>query len=102
MFGDIPEIGVMFEARVVDQDIEFAQLSDGVVDEMLAIGNFPYITLNSNCAAALFRDFGDNFLRASLVGAVADGYVCAVLSEAFGNGAADALIASSDGDGFTF
>jgi hypothetical protein len=44
----------------------------------------------------------NDFVRAGLVGAVTESDVGAVLREAFGDGAADALIASGDGDGLTF
>ncbi len=32
-FGDFPEIGAAFEAGVVDEDVDAAEGSDGVVDE---------------------------------------------------------------------
>jgi hypothetical protein len=99
-FSGVPEIGAAFEASVVDENVDLAELSDGVSDELLALPNIANIALECGAFAAELLDGGDDFVGARSVGAVAKGDVGSLGGEFLRDGQANALAGSGDGGDF--
>ncbi len=101
-FGDFPEIGAAFDTGVVDEDIDFAELRGGLFHEALAVGELGDVALDGGGFGAFVAETLDDGFRSGSVGEVADGDGGAFLDETLGDAQADALIASGDGDYFSF
>jgi hypothetical protein len=100
-FGDVPEFGALFDAGIVDEDVDAAKLPFGFGDEAFAVGNFGNVALNGDGLAAVRFKIVDNFLRAGLIGKITDGNGGAVGDKTLGDAESDALIAAGDGRYFS-
>ncbi len=101
-FGDVPEIGVAFEAGVVDEDIDAAELGDRVGDEFLAVRDDSDVVLKACGFASELLDAGRDFIGADFIRTIAKGDVRALFCEALRDSEANALAAASDGDDFFY
>ena len=99
-FGRVPEVGTPFEAGIVDEDVDFAELSDGVGDELLALLDAAYVVLEGCAFSVELLDRGDDFVGSGFVGAVAKGDVGTLGGEFLCDGQAYSLAGSGDGCDF--
>src|SRR5688572_1619261 len=98
-FGDVLQRREPVDTRVVDQDVEPAELLDRRVDNGLRIGLLGDVAANGDRLAAGGGDAGDNGLGALLAGGIVDDDGRAFGGEGRGDGGADALgCAGDEGD----
>jgi hypothetical protein len=99
-FGYVPKTGAAFDAGIVDQNIDFAELEDGLFDEPLAIGEFGDVSLDGNGFRAVAAQAQSRIFCFRFIGEITDRNGGAFLDEALSDAETDALIATSDGDHF--
>jgi len=99
-FRHIPEISAFLQARVIDEDIDFAEGRDGLFDEPLAVRNISDIRLKSGRAPLHLGYSLDYFVRTFFVLAIADGDIRAFARQTLRDRAADSLIAACYGGYF--
>jgi hypothetical protein len=80
-FSHVPKIGALFDAGVVNQNVQRTELRNCFRDEALAVGKLRYIGLNSDDSAATDAESLNDALGGLLVRAVADRHGCAFLDE---------------------
>src|SRR5580700_4471862 len=99
-FPDVPEFRAFFDARVVDENVDAAKLFFRFRDEAFAVGNFGNVALNGDGVSATRFQLIDDFLRACLVGKIADGNGGTVRDKTLGDAESDALIPAGNGGDF--
>jgi len=87
---------VAFEAGVVDENVDFAELGDDVGDKLLTLGDHRDVTLECGGFAAFGLDCRYDFISSGFVGTVAEGDVGSFLGEALGDGTTDTLVAAGN------
>ena len=89
-FGDVPEVGALFDAGVVDEDVAGTELLPGLLDEVGAVGEVGDVGVDHDGLAAGGGDLVDGGLGLLDVVAVVDDEVCAFLRETLCYGLTDA------------
>ena len=101
-FGDVDEVRVLLDARVVDEDVAGAKLLPRLLDEVGAVGEVGDVGVDQNGFASSSGDLVRCGLRLVNVVAVVDDAVRAFLREALGDGLADARTRTCDDGDFSF
>ena len=66
-FSGVPEIGVAFEPRVVDEDVDFSKLRYRIRDEFLSVHNAAHVAWESRCLSPQLPNSRGHFLGPRLV-----------------------------------
>jgi len=64
LLGDVPEVRADLDAGVVDENVAAAELLVGLLDQVMGVGGFGDIALNSNSFSTCGLDFGLGLIRA--------------------------------------
>ena len=102
IIGDVEEGPFDFDAGVVDDDVEAAELGDDIGDHFFNFGAFAHVCGDRERGGGKRRDFGAGGGIACSSGEVIDGDVRPFGSEAFGDAAADAGVGAGDEGDFVF
>ena len=89
-FGGLQERCVLFDARIVDQDVAAAELCIRLIDEVLRVGEAGYVGLDDDAFAASGLDFGPGLFCAIGVAAKVDDDRRAFRAETDSDGLTDA------------
>ena len=66
-FGGVPEVGAAFEAGIVHQDVDLAELRGSVCDEFLHVRHASDVVLKAGDLPAGFSNVGNHGVGPSLV-----------------------------------
>src|SRR5438874_13274042 len=94
LLADVPKFLMLFDAGVVDENIDTAEARDAFVDKALAVREFGDIALEGNAFASRALQRRQNFIGARLIGALAQRDVSAVASKPLHDSASNALAAA--------
>src|SRR5712692_6016424 len=99
-FGHFPKRRVSFDAGVVHENVEPAEMLDGRDDELPYVSRVRKIRLDHEATTARCFDDAQRFLRSAGGTVVVDDHIRALLGETFSDCATDALAAAGDESDF--
>ena len=94
LLGDVPERRVHLDAGVVHQDVEFAEVIDRGVDEVLHPGSGRHVGLHDQAAPPGRLDCGENLVGTARAAVVVDNRVRPLAGKSLHNAPPDALAAA--------
>ena len=102
LLGDIPEIGVFFDAGVVHENVDLTHLLDSFGDDAAIVLRIGKITLNHVHPATQRRNGIGGLLRALAKSSIIHNNVSSLLGKTDSDGLSDSLRAACDECDFSF